>query len=395
MKQIKNQAMTENFLPNFKTESKKSRLLLVADTYYPKVDGTLKFIEEFIKRAKSHFEISLLVPDYGIKRGKDVTYLETSKWLKISDYQSIKISRKNIKTIKDQIEKNDIIFVQGPAIASFLATYYGNRLKKKTIVYLHTLSWELFVKFFPHALKRVVFWITKKVSFALYNRCNLVIVPYPDLKRNLISAGIESRVAIGRLGVDIDKFIPVKTNKVEWKRKLGIKENQLVIGYVGRVSREKNTDVLLTAFQKLVKKRKNLFLLIVGDGPDNQVKHFKETKNCLVTGFVPSVENHLKAMDFFVMPSLTETTSLATLEAMATGLPVITTKIGYMQNYIVRNYNGLFFPRNNPAMLAMKIERLIKDQQLRENLGFNARKTVAYSFSWERSINKIRRLLRE
>ena len=46
----------------------KPKLLLVADTYYPKVDGTLRFIEEFIKRAHRDFDLSLLVPDYGIKR---------------------------------------------------------------------------------------------------------------------------------------------------------------------------------------------------------------------------------------------------------------------------------------------------------------------------------------
>lgn len=388
---------------NFKKEQpkifseirKKPRLLLVADTYYPKVDGTIRFMEEFIKKARDHFEITILVPDYGLRKGKNVVYLKPSKFVRLSDYIGIKFSKKNLALIKKTIKDNEIIFIQGPAAASYLAAYYGHKYRKTTVAYLHTLSWELFAKFSPHLLKRFVFWLTKKVTFALYNRCDLLIVPYPELKRNLISAGIRTKVAVGRLGVDIDKFVPVKNNKVEWKRRLGIKENQLVIGYVGRISKEKNTDVLLRAFQKLAKRRKNLFLLMVGDGPENQVRPFKETKNCLVTGFVPSVENHLKAMDFFVMPSLTETTSLATLEAMATGLPIIVTKIGYMQNYIVRNYNGLFFPRNNPVMLAIKIERLIKDQHLRESLGFNARKTVAYSFSWERSINKIRRLLRE
>ena len=81
---------------------------------------------------------------------------------------------------------------------------------------------------------------------------------------------------------------------------------------------------------------------MVGDGTKKQVKEFKKIKNCKVTGFVPDVHEYLKAMDIFVMPSLTETTSLATLEAMACGLPVIATKVGYIKNYLVRNHNGLF-----------------------------------------------------
>ena len=93
------------------------------------------------------------------------------------------------------------------------------------------------------------------------------------------------------------------------------------------------------------------------------------------------------------MPSLTETTSLATLEAMSSGLPVIVTKIGFMNSYIVKDHNGLFFPRNSSTLLAAKIEKLLKHPEVMERLGQQARKTVAYGFSWERSINRIKKLL--
>ena len=176
------------------------------------------------------------------------------------------------------------------------------------------------------------------------------------------------------------------------KKKVGIEENKTVIGYVGRISKEKNMEVLLEAFQKL-DGQNNVTLLMVGDGHKDLVQKFKDTKNCKVTGFVNNVEDYLQAMDIFVMPSLTETTSLATLEAMSSGLPVIATKVGFMKNYIVKNHNGIFFPRNSSTMLAIKIEKLLKNEQLREKLSSSARKTVAYSFSCERSINKIKRLL--
>jgi len=116
-------------------------------------------------------------------------------------------------------------------------------------------------------------------------------------------------------------------------------------------------------------------------------------KNCTITGFVDNVYDYMKAMDVFVMPSLTETTSLATLEAMSSGLPVITSKVGFMKNYIVKDYNGIFFPRDSSTMLAMKIKKIRNDRDFRNKLSQNARKTIAYSFSWERSINKIKRLL--
>ena len=64
-----------------------------------------------------------------------------------------------------------------------------------------------------------------------------------------------------------------------------------------------------------------------------------------------------------------------------------------MKSYIVRGYNGIFFPKNNASVLALKIEKLLQDPGLRQKLGENARKTIVYSFSWERSIERIIYLL--
>jgi len=369
----------------------KPKLLLVADTYYPKVDGTLRFIEEFIKRAHRDFDLSLLVPDYGIKRGNKVRYLEVSRKLKISDYASIKFSKKNIKLIKEAVKEADIVFVQGPALASFLGVRYAHKYNKKVIFYTHTLTWELFAKFFPKWLNWLLFRILRGLTFHYYNRCQSIYVPYQGLKEKLIDEGVRSKIEVARLGVDINRFTPVRDKKAA-KAKLGIDADSFVIGYVGRISKEKNTKMLLEAFER-VNKSRDVYLLMVGDGPEDQVKQFKEHKNCLVTGFVHNVEHFLQAMDLFVMPSLTETTSLVTLEAMATGLPVIATKVGFMQKYIIKNYNGTFVPRKSIALLAVKIDKLIKDQELRVKLGTNARRTIAYSFSWDRSINKIKRLI--
>ena len=149
---------------------------------------------------------------------------------------------------------------------------------------------------------------------------------------------------------------------------------------------------MLEAFKKL-KNQEDLHLLMVGDGPKDQTKYFKELSNCTITGFVDNVQDYLKAMDVFVMPSLTETTSLATLEAMSCGLPVIVTKIGFMKRYIIKNHNGLFFPKDSSSVLAVKIEKILQDHEFKTKISQNARKTVAYSFSWDRSINKIKKII--
>ena len=374
-----------------KSKPEKKKLLLVADTYYPKVDGTLKFMEEFIKRSKNTFNISLLVPFLGEKKGENVTYLDPSKRIILSGYPLMKISFKNFRKIKKSIKQADIVFIQGPALISYLSIYYAHKYKKQTIFYTHTIAWELFEKFAPPILNRFLYNIVKRFSIRSYNKCNKILVPYPDLKDNLRKEGVKSRMEVTKLGVDINLFTPVE-NKAYYKKKIDISPEKTVIGYVGRISKEKNVSIIRDAFRKL-KIKNNLQLLLIGDGPSEQIKKFNTLKNCKITGFVKNVQDYLKATDIFIMPSLTETTSLATLEAMATGLPVITSKVGFIKNYVKKDYNGIFFPKNNSRILALKIEKLLDDEILQKKLGRNARKTVIYTFSWERSINKIKKSL--
>ena len=373
------------------SKTNKLKLLLVADTYYPKVDGTIKFIEEFQKRSQDSFEISLLVPDYGIHKGKNVTYLNVSKIWKLSGYANPKCSFSTLKKIKTAIREADLVFIQGPAMISYLSIYYARRYGKKAFFYVHTLSWELFEKFFPGVFKKPLSLLIRKLSIALYNRCSEILVPYHELKEHLQEQGVQTEINTARLGVDIDLFSPSSDKRLS-KQKVHLDPAKKVIGYVGRISKEKNTHLLLEAFQK-IEDQENITLLMVGDGPEKQTKELKQLKNCKVTGFVHNVQDYIKAMDVFVMPSLTETTSLATLEAMSTSIPVIVTRVGFIKSYVIKDHNGLFFPRNSPAMLSVKISKLLKDRELRERLGQNARKTVAYGFSWERSINRIKRIL--
>lgn len=370
----------------------KPKLLIAVDTYYPKTDGTLRFVEEFTKRAKDTFDCRLLVPNFQHKKDtSEITFLDLSTFWGSSGYQSIQFSRKNLKKIKREVKAADLVFVQGPAAISFLTVDQAIKNGKRCVFYMHVNIFEFFENFIDNFFGRILYKGMRKLIKDGLNICSTILIPYSELEQELRERGIKTEVKVARLGVDIDQFSPSKDKKLS-KKTVNLPENKMIITYVGRITREKNTHILLEAFKKL-HRQENFHLLIVGDGPAEQAAEFKQLSNCTVTGFVSNVQGYLKATDLFVMPSLTETTSLATLEAMATGLPVIVTKVGFMKNYIVRNHNGIFFPRNSSAVLALKMEKVLNNPKLREKLGRNARKTVAYAFSWERSINKIKRLL--
>src|SRR3989344_2717808 len=275
----------------------KPALLLVADTFPPKVDGTVRFIEEFVSRAKDEFRITALAPNFSGNKKLPIKtiFLPISKRIQpLPDYPTIKLSWSNLNKIKQAVKESDIVFVQGPALASLLALHYSKKYDKKSFFYLHVLPWELFEFSSSLPLRRLLAWLVKKMFLHSYN------------------------------DVDISRFKPTK-NKTEIRKKLKLPLNKKIIGYVGRISPEKNIPTLFKAFRKLPG-QKGLLLLLVGSGSKKEEAKFKKIPNCRITGFVDNVQEYLQAMDLFIMPSLTETTSLATLEAMSSGLPVLATK---------------------------------------------------------------------
>ena len=134
-------------------------------------------------------------------------------------------------------------------------------------------------------------------------------------------------------------------------------------------------------------------MLLVGSGPEKKLQNIKERNDVKITGFVSNVVPYLQAMDIFVLPSSTETTSLATVEAMSCSLPVIVTKVGYLKEYVIDRKNGVFFPVHNDYVLRRKLEKLISNEPGRKMLGENARKTVIERFSWDKTVEQIKKAL--
>ena len=109
---------------------------------------------------------------------------------------------------------------------------------------------------------------------------------------------------------------------------------------------------------------------------------FQDTKDIIFFKDLNNIQEYLKAMDIYVLPSLTETSSLSTMEAMSCGLPVISTRVGAVPEYIDGKTNGLFFPKKNYKLLAKKIIKLCKNPELRTTLSKNARSTILKKFNW-------------
>lgn len=202
-------------------------------------------------------------------------------------------------------------------------------------------------------------------------------------------------------GIEIDRFYKEKINinKLNSKREeLGIKENDTVILFVGRIAYEKSIDFLINNHVQILKKHKNSKLLIVGDGPDLEKykalsKKHKIENNVIFTGKVPwnEVPLYYNIADIFVTASHTETQGLTVIEAMAASLPVVALDDESFKNVVIEELTGYLF--KNKKEYINRILELLDDKESREKMGLQARinsETYSSKYFAERVLNVYR-----
>jgi glycosyltransferase involved in cell wall biosynthesis len=133
--------------------------------------------------------------------------------------------------------------------------------------------------------------------------------------------------------------------------------------------------------------------MLVGDGPDRHsveklIESLRLHGNVTLTGFRSDIPNLLRCSDIGVLCSETESAPLTLLEGMSTGLPMIATRVGGVQEIINDGKNGLLVPAKHPEELAQAILRLYNDQNLRRKLGEKARRTVLERYTAEKVVNQ-------
>lgn len=129
-------------------------------------------------------------------------------------------------------------------------------------------------------------------------------------------------------GISVEKYLFSNKKRFEIRKKLGIEENSIVIGNVGRLTYAKNHLYLVKIFAKFHEFEKNSYLIIVGDGEYKQkimelATNFQIEKYVICTGFISNVSDYLNSMDFYVFPSFYEGLPISVIEAQANGLPCL------------------------------------------------------------------------
>ncbi|MGB9749214.1 MAG: glycosyltransferase family 4 protein [Candidatus Woesearchaeota archaeon] len=371
----------------------RKRVLIATDNFLPRWDGIARFLNEVVPSLSRDFDISILAPDFGEHPKFAGSKVKIIKFPLLNvDFADYRISLPKIKIIKTAVKNADVVFCNDLGPICFFAVNYAKKYNRSVVSYVHSLEWDLVSKAlgFKGNYRKASVAFIKFLARKMYNKCTLLLVPSLEIARILENNRIFTDKIIVHMGIDTKKFVPAK-KKSAAKKKLGINPKSFVFGYVGRLAREKDPITLIRAFSML--KNKNSVLIVAGSGLKSIEEKLKNKSRILWLGSINNIVPVLQAMDAYVLPSLTETSSLSTMEAMSCRVAPIVTKVGYLKNYIKDRENGLFFEMKNPIDLCSKMKLIMENEDLRKKISKNARNTVVRNYSIERTIQELKRIL--
>lgn len=189
-------------------------------------------------------------------------------------------------------------------------------------------------------------------------------------------------------GVDLERFRPGSSRI---RKHLGIPDDAPVIGFAGRLTKDKGLPELLEAFAVVLRAKPSARLLLVGwfDAAEDALgvalrERIEGHPNIICTGFVADTAPYYRAMDLMVLPSLREGFPNVVLEAAATGIPVISTLCTGSRDAVVSEVTGLLIPPGQPQAISEAVLRLLRDPTRRLEMGNAARNWVVGNYENKR-----------
>jgi len=200
----------------------------------------------------------------------------------------------------------------------------------------------------------------------------------------------EEKIHVIYNGVDINKFKP-RPDRAELRREFGLEEEKKVVLFVGRLYHRKGLEILLRSIPPVIQEFGDVKFAISGTGFKkkeqslrNLAKELKIEDYVTFLGYVPDekLPDLYAASDIFVLPAIYENFPFAILEAQATGLPVISTKVGGIPEFLTDNENGFLIDPGDPAQLTQRMLTLLQDPKLAKEMGRRGRILIEEKFSW-------------
>jgi glycosyltransferase involved in cell wall biosynthesis len=208
----------------------------------------------------------------------------------------------------------------------------------------------------------------------------------------------KSKLVAIHSGVDMDRFKEFKHS--DWLRENYAKDKSThIVGNTSAISDQKDYYTFVNVAKRILETRQDIHFFIVGDGPDRvEIESYVKTQGLsdkiTLTGFKKNIREILPSFDIFLFTSKTEGLGTSVLDAMAAGVPIVTTNAGGVSEMITHEVNGLMYPVKDVEGLVKGVLTFMDDHSLAENLAAKASEMVR-DFSKEKTASRTLALYKE
>jgi glycosyltransferase involved in cell wall biosynthesis len=318
--------------------------------------------------------------------------------------------KKIFEALHQKVHFDCINFHQPFSAFGVIHSTLSNQIPK--IYTCHSLSFEEFIsrngdgrRLFSKATNFIKSRGHKKIEKNILEKSNQIVVLSKFTKDKVINIHqiVEEKIKVIPGGVNLNKFSPI-VDKSEIRKQLNIPSHKIILFTVRNLVQRMGLENLIIAFNDLIKQNVEINLVIGGEGKLKTglialARSFGIEKHIHFVGFIPEEQlpSYYQMADLFVLPTKElEGFGLVTLEALASGLPVLGTPIGGT-NEILRGFNDDFlFENPEPQSISKKILEKYKimkeNSQMWEEIRQRCRKLVELNYSWEKNIDALEEL---
>jgi glycosyltransferase involved in cell wall biosynthesis len=305
----------------------------------------------------------------------------------LPEYELQKLSFPPILQILDYIQREKFteVIISTPGPIGLTALLAAKMLNLQTSGIYHTDFPEYIRILTEDSFLESIAW---RYMHWFYGQLDTVFVNSEEYRQSWIKRGLDpAKLKIFPRGLDTELFNPGRRDPDFWQ-KFGPTDGEVRLLYVGRVSREKNLDVLASAYRKLREENLPVQLYVVGHGPYSEALAETLPDACF-TGYLRGRElaAAYASADIFVFPSTTDTFGNVIIEAQASGVPVVVSDSGGPKELVEDNTNGLVTKSHDVDDFTRAIRALVLDSALRQRMGSRARESVV-NRTWPSAFRK-------
>ncbi len=357
------------------------RLALFSDTFPPQMNGVSRTLERLVAAARERGAavrvFTTADPDQAPHGPDEVRWKSIPFWA----YPQVRLSAPRVAAARAALSAWSPTLVHvatefGVGLAGRLAAV---SLELPLVTSYHT-SFTAYAQFYQLGALEGFGW---RYFRWFHSAAARTFTPTEAIKAEVEAHGFR-HVGIWGRGVDGDRFDP-SFRSLEWRRHLGIADDAMLVLYVGRIAKEKGLEHVLNAMLALEADPGRIRFVFVGDGPYDAELRAAAPRDAIFTGRLNGValSTAYASSDAFLFPSVTDTFGNVLLEAMASGLVVVSADAGNTRE-LVGTERGVIVPVDVPGAIARELSRLEQDR-----VTHDAIRTAAQSWARERTWTRV------